>query len=397
MMKWLSRWSSLLLCFTIIVTSCNPSGNNDESNEDNQPPAPATPIVGATIISPTSTVLYLQLDEVRLTPKAENHQLYLSTVALVPMDIAGQTTMDARFEYFAGDELFELTRESPYQPTTPWFIGVEREALEQQDFGIWFIVTGASVDEPPDDNWQIARNTFMEVARDVAPLAIGGLAFLTLSMVTPGVPDEALAVGATMEGGTNLLGTMMTYGYQALPLLRNGLISYAGNQTRQLTEQQLDRLLEGVDAQGYVSEAFVQFFAAQNYLINQQIAVTTSDGSLEIVFSIVETSSEPEVVDALSKIERQTTKLSQEACNPTQESPVISGNRLKLQTTVVAAQDIFSTERTPAFNLATGDEVMAILSYCDKNNDVLWWRVRNEFDEVGWIQEGNGTFEVVRG
>ena len=50
---------------------------------------------------------------------------------------------------------------------------------------MWFLITGASVNELPDSDWELMRNGFVNVAHESAPVLAGTLATMALSVITP--------------------------------------------------------------------------------------------------------------------------------------------------------------------------------------------------------------------
>ena len=111
------------------------------------------------------------------------------------------------------------------------------------------------------------------------------------------------------------------------------------------------------------------------------ITVPTTDGSLEIEFSVVETGRSFEGTDL------QQILLQNDICNPSLQSSLSSGLPANVQTTLVASHGVFEDGRAPEFNLLPGEKVTPIVSYCDYNTGTLWWRVRNQFDR-NWLDTG---------
>lgn len=336
------------------------------------PEATAEATVLQDISSIESNIISVRLDAIRLTERTVVEAIPLDTVWVIP--VGADREVNANMQYVEQDRQILITRDRPYTPTSPWFLSIERKDLQDQNFGIWFIVSNTG------DMGLITRELFLQVVQDsAAVIAAGGVAML-LAPLTPGIPDEAAAAAVAVSRGRALIGTTTAFG-----------LALSGDMIQTFTERQVDNvftLAEQIDKVSYFTEVYVIIPAANNYYLNNQISVTTVDGSLELIFSIWETSNNASIVDFIPT-ETRSDVFPPASCNPNLESALTAGSRARVARTTNAITRMF--EQTVAFRLREGELVRTILPFCDFTEQVLWWRIENEAGEIGWIPESRGA------
>lgn len=341
-------------------------------NTSTLPEATAEATVLQDISSIESNVISVRLDAIRLTERTVVEAIPLDTVWVIP--VGANREVNANMQYVEQDRQILITRDRPYTPTSPWFLSIERKDLEDQNFGIWFIVSNTG------DMGLITRELFLQVIQDsAAVIAAGGVALL-LAPLTPGIPDEVAAAAVAVSRGRALIGTTTAFS-----------LALSGDMIRSFTERQVDNvftLAEQIDKVSYFTEVYVIIPAANNYYLNNQISVTTVDGSLELIFSIWETSNNAAAVDFIPA-ETRSDVFPPASCNPDLESALTAGSRARVTRTTNAITRMF--EQTVAFRLREGEVVRTILPFCDFTEQVLWWRIENEAGEIGWIPESRGA------
>lgn len=341
-------------------------------NTSTLPEVTAEATVLQDISSIESNVISVRLDAIRLAERTVVEAIPLDTVWVIP--VGANREVNANMQYVEQDRQILITRDRPYTPTSPWFLSIERKDLEDQNFGIWFIVSNTG------DMGLITRELFLQVIQDsAAVIAAGGVAML-LAPLTPGIPDEAVAAAVAVSRGRALIGTTTAFG-----------LALSGDMIQTFTERQVDNvftLAEQIDKVSYFTEVYVIIPAANNYYLNNQISVTTVDGSLELIFSIWETSNNAAGVDFIPT-ETRSDVFPPASCNPNLESSLTAGSRARVTRTTNAITRMF--EQTVAFRLREGEVVRTILPFCDFTEQVLWWRIENEASEIGWIPESRGA------
>jgi hypothetical protein len=341
------------------------------------PPTPSEPTIQADISSEQHRIISARLDEIRLAEGIASRVIPLDTVWMIPLNTNQDIT--AKMQYLEDGHNITIRAGEPYTPTSPWFISIERDDLEGENFGIWFVIVNVG------DNSLISWDEFHSVMIDVGIVLVSGVASTALTTITPGVPDEALTISVGVTRGRSLLATLAVLGRR----FTNEIPTMGAT----LTERSIDNVLESTSASldklSYFSEVYVIIPAANDYYLNNQISAVTADGSLEVVFSIFDTDnlSDAEAA-AFQATEKRTDIFPPVECNPQHPSELQAGIRARVvQPNRNAYPNIFSQDI--AFRLQMNDEVTLIFPYCDINEQVLWWRVRNSAGEYGFTAESS--------
>lgn len=375
----------LLVLLTIfLITSCDLFGEEEER----KPPEAVDPesMVTLTPVQERRDVLSIKLEEIRLTEKAEDREIFVGTVWMIPINADGET-MRAQFQYLEED-LVPITASQPYTPGD-WFLSIERENLNEQDFGIWFMVSGAGVGEPVIVDWGDTKKIFVEVLKETVPVLAGAAVTIALTGGTPGVPDEAVSATVTASASTSLMSRIALLGRQGIPflseVLRQSSPRIAGNLSEALlSEENLTALYESLLQQRYFSETFVIFSIENDYRVNNRISVVTNDGSLKLIFSVFETSNLPQ--DTIADVQEDI--FPEEECNPDAPSTLISGAAAQI---VTARQrvlfNIYDPLHSNNFEVVRGDTVFPKFALCDQQQQVLWWYIETLDGRSGWIAE----------
>lgn len=381
-------YSIVLIFIMFVLTAC---GADDVENVPSDvTPSESTAEVVATAI-PAQSVVSLQIDEVRLTEKASHMTYEIQRVSMVPFDSEGNV-WDARFDYFDADDDILLTAGNPYRPDTVFSLSATRQDLEQQDFGIWFLVQGR---DPSNDYSNDDINAlFGDALEELIPFIGLTAASLVLGGATPMVPDEAVPVAVAARRGRTVLGRIAALGREGILPVIQEMAGNSGNESINLMAENLRRLLEGINEQGYFTEVFVSFSAAENYFINNQLRVTTADGSIEIIFSITETTNSSELVDAIPVTdEAAILTLPDSSCDAAADSPFVVGTQVEAQTFITAVPVYWEDGSDPSLTLIAGEPAELLMPFCDEDEGELWWYLRNEFGETGWARERVDGFQ----
>ncbi len=392
----LGRFAIVLVLPAFLVSACG------KGAEPQTPPPETTPIAAATLPNEPLHLISLRLDEIRLTPKAEGQDMFVSSVWMIPINAQGDLT-GARLVYGMDNELIPLSDTLPYQPPSAWFLTVEREDLEDQDFGMWFMVTGADAEN--GSSWQVLRDEFEAVMSEALPIITAAAATVVLVNMTPGIPDEVLAgeaaVSATATRGPALMARLASFGRVGTGFLRD-IFTEARPELSVMINERMDdgmlgRIFGALDNQEYFGEAYIRFAAAENYRLNNRFSIVTTDGSLEIVFSVFETSNDSESNIAAYEAESPTTTyVPAESCNPAHPSTMIPGKPAEILATVQRVSSSVMAETADDFTVGKGDIVYPIMAFCDRDENAMWWRIRTESGGVGWMPENHGEIVYAR-
>ncbi|MGJ3237717.1 MAG: hypothetical protein ACFE0Q_03325 [Anaerolineae bacterium] len=364
----------LIFMLVLILPACRSSRSS--------PPVQVPDVTSeANLIDDISTVdrniISLRLDEIRLTEQAHSNSIPLDMVWMIP--VGTDEEVNARMQYIEEDNHIIITRNNPYTPTSPWFISVERQDLNGDNFGIWFVAsnTGESSGIPPE--------IMQSLIRDVAGVIVAG--GMTALLTTVPLPAEILTASVAVQHGRSLIATLSAYGA--------GFWSQRESMLFDFTSSQVDtifNLTSSIDEIEYFSEVYIIFSAEEQYFLNNQISAISADGSLEFIFSIFETSNSTAQTDAqnFDADNTETDIFPPVACNPAQESNLTAGMSVRvINPQLNAVSTIFDTN--PVFRLRQGDVVETIMPFCDFTTNALWWRIRTESGEVGWILENRDT------
>jgi hypothetical protein len=345
----MKKLTYLLLSILVVLfslTSCSsdkPEPTSTWVNPTNVPDP--TPV--SSVTPPTSSSISLRLVEVELVGSMwEDHTLYLDNITLVPLQASGQNA-NASFQYFEQDQQIGLTYQNSYVPSTDWYIAIDRDDLGDS-FGMWFVFSGAPVDADPS-----VKQQFQGFLHDAAPFV-------------------EMAISLIPGGSTSIKGTKTFLGFLSVQGVRL---------TRQAGQEQISDLIQDLTnsmyEQGYISEAFVFLDETDNYHINHELEVLSSDGAIRFTFQVVETGTElsenPEII-----------QVPQLECGDRTLDNITSG----MLVTVNGDRTVFDTPLdggNSLFVLEDGSEVETIVPYCD--GEIVWWRVRNQSNETGWVQE----------
>lgn len=365
----------LIAALLVVTSGC---GGKEEQVLDSPSASQSTAEVRATNTPENDPLLSIVIDSVRLSQWAESESIMIETVMLAPFD-ANNESMQFRGEY-TNSQPFDLLPNSTYRPESEWRIAVPRSALDNEDFSLWFVVAGPPIETGPD-----LGVVFKDIARDALPLAAEGLVFWALASATP-VPDEVIVAGGAIQHGRGLIGTISAYG-------RRFMQSEAGQQflagkAREGTEIAMDSLITLVDQQDYIGEAYVLLPASENWYTGRRVSVYTSDGTLEIQFSVVESGTAPADAD-LIEIERQ-------QCNGEVASTLQSGVAAQVMVNKPLLSSVSADNATALKTVLPGDVVFPITAYCDGATSTLWWRVRDQSaGVVGWLPEFANTERIL--
>ncbi len=378
------------IVITVLTSAC---GKSDVKPDE--PPVETTPIAVTPLADEPLNLISLRLDEIRLTPKAEGQNLFVSSVWMIPINEAGDTT-GARLVYSLDNALIPITATAPYEPPSDWFLTIEREALANKDFGMWFMVTGADGEEGTD--WQVLQAEFESLMSDALPIIVNSAATVILSYATPGVLDEALAgeaaITATATRGPALMAHIASFGRESTKLLRE-ILTESRPEMSDLIEQRLDdgvlnRIFGALDDQEYFGEAYIRFSATEDYRLNNRFSIVTTDGSLEIVFSVFATSNDPAAIASFEPESPTTTYVPAESCNPDNPSTLIPGKPAEILARTQRVTSSLMSSTGTDFMVTKGDTVYPIMAFCDRDENAMWWRVKAESGEVGWMPENHG-------
>jgi hypothetical protein len=365
-----SRFLFLLLIFILVSCGSPPPAQNAA------PPPTSEPTIEADISSEEHRLISVRLDEIRLAPGIANRAIPLDTVWIIPLNTSEEVT--ARMQYVEDAQNIIIRDGDPYIPTSPWFISIERENLANENFGLWFVVAHVG------DNSLISREDFNQLLKDVGIVIASGTVGAILTAVTPGLPEEIIPATVTIVRGRAVLSTLSILG-------RNFAREIPGMGSV-LTERELDNIFDAsanLDDLLFFSELYVIVSATDDYYLNNQISAITADGSLEIVFSIFETDNvdSPNAAFEFVPPAKRSDIFPPVVCNPSQPSRLQAGVQARVvQSTVNVFANVLGDEQVD-FRLRGGEIVTTIYSYCDTNNQVLWWRIRTERGELGFVAE----------
>jgi hypothetical protein len=364
--------TTMTIALGIFATSCSGA-----------PPPPPTNIPEATseseVVQDISEIeinlISIRLDTIRLTDRVTVEAIPLDSVWMIPIGMDRE--IDGRWEYLEAGNDVVITRSDPYEPSSPWFISVEREELNGENFGIWFMATHFG------DNSVVTRELFDQIVIDASAVIIAGGASFWLT-TTP-IPDEAVTAAVAVRRGRSLMSSAAALG--------GAFIATRGdNMIEEFTSRQVDNaywVAEEMDKVSYFAEVYVIIPAAENYLLDNQISAVTADGSLEFVFSVIQTSTNGNEVENFVADETLEDVFPAENCNPDFESNLISGMQARVTRPLNVLNRVI--DQDPSFRLRQGDIVETVIPFCDFTEQTQWWRVRymNENNELqtGWVTE----------
>jgi hypothetical protein len=391
-MKSLKRIINLVLLLVLIGVLVGCGANS----EPQAPPPETTPLAEVEITQETLDVISLRIDQIQLVGNASDRVLLIDNIWMIPLNTETLEGMNARFQYVTDGEPIELNARNPYRPATPFMLSVDKSRLAGKDFGIWFMITSFG------SNGESLRRQFEELLHEVIPFA--GMTVLTaaLTAVTPGVPEEVVAASSVVTQGVGIMGRVAALGGGVLRAVQRGMQF----ETEQMASETITQLAESLSAaasvaskSAYFGEAYVTFSALDNYRLNNRVSIVTTDGSLLIEFSVIETTNEP-LAQALPTTELVSTTLRIDECNPHQPSQITSGVTAQV---VPLRQNVFRSpidSTSPVvFTLRQGQQVTPAVSYCDVESATLWWRICNADNICGWVAESQGStryLELVR-
>ena len=357
------------------------------SSEPQEPPPETTPVSEVEITQEILNTISIRIDEIRLA-EGVDRELLIDNIWMIPLDPATLEGMNARFQYVTDGEAITLNSRVPYRPDTPFMLGVDKDELGGEDFGIWFMVTSFGSDG------EALRRQFEDLIQEAVPFL--GMAALTaaLTAITPGVPEEISAIPATVTRGIGIMGRISALGGGLLRTLERGMQSETTQMAAETVEQLAESLSSAASAvasrSAYFGEAYVTFSAVDNYRLNHRISVVTTDGSLVIVFSVIETTNAPQP-DLLPTPEFESMTLAVDECNPQQQHGITSGMKARILPMRHNAYVSPIDSTSPiAFTLRQGEEVTLSLPYCDVASQTLWWQYCKQENVCGWIAENQG-------
>lgn len=363
-------------------------GCNFGSSAPSRPPPPtAEHTQVATVEVEVRNFVVIELNEIRLTERAVLHDVDINvdSVFMVPLDVES-VGMGARFQYVE-DDTVNISANSPYNPTSRWTLAIERRDLNNEDFGIWFMVTGRG------DMGPSIRRELTGFTQDLATFFTAGVA--TTVLTAGRAPAAVASARYSATRGKAVIGRLSALTTAGGFVLRNTLESIrmptaiGGTERLAGLLSEYATLLDGV---GYFGEAYITFQAEDDYRLNNRIAVVTTDGSLVLEFSIFETANANIFDESLEAVEIVEDYFPSEECNPNAPSRLLSGQpaRVVVSSLNVSSSPIASVSELVA-RLPNGANFTPLIPFCDQNENILWWRIRMENGEHGWLQESRGT------
>ncbi|MGB1288452.1 MAG: hypothetical protein ACPG7F_18100 [Aggregatilineales bacterium] len=333
-------------------------------------------------------IISIRLDEIRLTEKAINRNIPVDSVWMIPLNTTTEQGMGARFQYVEEGQSFIIRENQSYMPSSPWFLSVEKDDLNQQDFGMWFMISAF--------NNQDEQEQLRLVVEDIIPMAGAGILTALLAPVTPGLPDEIIPAKVTASRGVALMGRIAALGKSVEGVLSNQPArEFAGSIAGGLAETTLQSLSISlassaniISETSYFGEVYITFPASEDYRLNNRVSVVTTDGSLILEFSIFETSN----VNDTSYVSSSPVEayLPVEDCNPEAPGTIQSGKSAQVLRQMEVSASPIDTTASMLFRLSAEDIITPVIPYCDTQKNILWWRVRDENGQQGWLPESRG-------
>lgn len=373
----------MLLCLSALA-ACGGSGANLPA----EPPPPSDAEIIATVDTEGLNLISVRLDEIKLSERAKDKSITVNMVWMIPLD-ADADSSGNRFQYIEGQEAIAVSADESYKPTGKWFISIERKDLVNQDFGVWFVVTATS------DTSAKIRQEFEGLMGEVIPLLAYSGASMLLTGLTPGFPDEmATTAGAASHGGA-VIGRIQALGTSLVASIAKSVDQQANAQAKTVNAsigtrlasvlENLSTLSAGMD---YIGEVYVVFPQAENYRLNNRVVAQTTDGLLDIEFSVFETTNSFD--SNLSAMEFAVQTLATATCNPDAPSNLFSGS---VATTIVSRIDAYANpinaNASVEFTLRLNDEIVTKIPYCNERDSVMWWYAceKGNANQCGWIAE----------
>jgi hypothetical protein len=383
-MNRLIKFVLLKLLFILPILACGAPADVPEP-----PGTPATPVVGIEVSPDPSSRVAIVIEEIKLSPYAQEMELEIGQLSLIPFDGQGQF-MNFEGRYIEENAL--LTRANSYRPSSPWDVSATRAELGETSLSLWFVISS-----PRPTSSEIGGGLFEYAVTEYGPLVVASL----IAAATPIPGDEAVSVGLLSRkiykdftAGNGFISSIVVHQRDIRLLLRQMGRELLIGSSAQATEDVIEfDFLETINLQEYVTEAYVNLPYNENWYANRRLSVITTDGALEIIFRVEEPNA-PELAEA--ELSTDPIRFDKLECNPEFPSGLVVGASAR----VLLNYPILNTiSGDPSEDVVLpGDLVSMVISHCDRESGQLWWQVRydiNGEERHGWLPEFNEGVRVL--
>lgn len=381
--------SLLLVLLTACSTGVSPT------------PPPISTVSQTPIVLPPMNIISIRLDEIRLNTSMGESSIPLDSVWMIPLSnfsdsMTADNTVDmgAKFEYFE-NQTINISQNSPYVPSSDWFISTDKQNLNNESFGIWFIITSTNNINIRDE----IMAEFVGLLGDSIPLIGAGALTAVLLPITPGIPDEVIPATVAVSRGRNVMGRISAIAALSPVIFQEVIRSVFPEMVLETSDfvHNIIRVANLAKQMGYYGEVLVLFSVEDNYRLNSRVIAETTDGALTLVFTVFESSTHGQVASTTNN-EFSEVEITNEQCS-TINSTIIAGQQARISGPyryISIYKDPISPNSLALGEIRSEMIITPTMSYCNQNTQTLWWAVCVN-DICGWVAESDTQNRFLEG